>query len=421
MANLTLPVLPLTDAVLLPGMVVPVELDAERPGRRRRRPRAAAGGGSGRGAGAARAPPRRRLRRGRRPSRVIDQVGRLPGGEPAAVVRGTGRARIGRGVTGPGAALWVEATPIDEPATGTDRARELAARVQGRGRRRSCRQRGAWQVDRRGAADRRPVRAGRHRRLRAVAELEQKVELLETPDVEARLELLRRLGAATTWPSSRSPSRSARTSGRAMDKTQREFLLRQQLAAIRKELGEDEPATGRRTTAPASRPPTCPRRCARPRCARSASWSGPATSRPEAGWIRTWLDTVLELPWNDADRGHRPTSGAARAVLDADHAGPGRREGPDRRVPGGARAPGRRAGCEVVGGRGSRRRARPGRSARCGQDLARRVGRPGARPQVRPGRARRRPGRGGDPRPPAHVRRRAARPDRPGDPARPGR
>ena len=29
MANLTLPVLPFTDGVLLPGMVVPVELDSE--------------------------------------------------------------------------------------------------------------------------------------------------------------------------------------------------------------------------------------------------------------------------------------------------------------------------------------------------------------------------------------------------------
>ena len=35
----TLPVLPLTDAVLLPGMVVPVTLDADHPGRRRRGPR----------------------------------------------------------------------------------------------------------------------------------------------------------------------------------------------------------------------------------------------------------------------------------------------------------------------------------------------------------------------------------------------
>ena len=41
---------------------------------------------------------------------------------------------------------------------------------------------------------------------------------------------------------------------------------------------------------------------------------------PEAGWIRTWLDTVLDIPWNvrtdDSD-----DLVAARAVLDADHAG----------------------------------------------------------------------------------------------------
>ena len=74
---------------------------------------------------------------------------------------------------------------------------------------------------------------------------------------------------------------------------------------------------------------------------------------PEAGWIRTWLDTVLELPWNDADRRTPPTSPAARAVLDADHARPGRREGPHRRVPGRPRPGAPTAASSVVGGRGS--------------------------------------------------------------------
>ncbi len=45
----------------------------------------------------------------------IEQLGRLPGGQPAAVLRGTARATIGTGTTGPGAALWVEATEIAEP------------------------------------------------------------------------------------------------------------------------------------------------------------------------------------------------------------------------------------------------------------------------------------------------------------------
>ena len=55
--------------------------------------------------------------------------------------------------------------------------------------------------------------------------------------------------------------------------------------------------------------------------ARSASWSGPATRTPRRGWIRTWLDTVLDLPWNDADRRqhrrHRRPRGARRRPLTA--------------------------------------------------------------------------------------------------------
>ena len=41
---------------------------------------------------------------------------------------------------------------------------------------------------------------------------------------------------------------------------------------------------------------------------------------PETGWIRTWLDTVLELPWNTRTEDSYDIPGA-RAILDADHAG----------------------------------------------------------------------------------------------------
>jgi ATP-dependent Lon protease len=41
---------------------------------------------------------------------------------------------------------------------------------------------------------------------------------------------------------------------------------------------------------------------------------------PEHGWIRTWLDTVLELPWGERSE-ERLDVVAARAVLDADHTG----------------------------------------------------------------------------------------------------
>ncbi len=49
---------------------------------------------------------------------TIEQIGRLPGGGKAAVIRTTARARIGAGTTGPGAALWVQAEVVEE--TGAD-------------------------------------------------------------------------------------------------------------------------------------------------------------------------------------------------------------------------------------------------------------------------------------------------------------
>jgi hypothetical protein len=57
---------------------------------------------------------------------TIEQIGRLPGGRPGAVLRAEARARIGVGVTGPGAALWVEAELIENEVP-SDRAVELAA------------------------------------------------------------------------------------------------------------------------------------------------------------------------------------------------------------------------------------------------------------------------------------------------------
>src|SRR5919201_3774430 len=128
--TLTLPVLPLDDEVVLPGMVVPLEtsqpevgaaIDAARmpsrqvPGMRSEIkarvllvPRLADRGLAGVGTLA-----------------VVEQVGRLPGGQPGAVVRGTARVRIGSGTTGPGAALWVEGTVVEETGQGA-RATELA-------------------------------------------------------------------------------------------------------------------------------------------------------------------------------------------------------------------------------------------------------------------------------------------------------
>src|SRR5215472_4531808 len=130
--TLTLPVLPLDDEVVLPGMVVPIELsDTEVRGAIEA---ARNSTGLGRGPGIRSEEKAQVLLVPRLADRglaavgtlaVIEQLGRLPGGQPGAVVRGVSRVRIGAGTTGPGAALWVEGTVMVETGQGA-RATELA-------------------------------------------------------------------------------------------------------------------------------------------------------------------------------------------------------------------------------------------------------------------------------------------------------
>ena len=135
-----------------------------------------------------------------------------------------------------------------------------------------------------------------------------------------------------------------------MDKSQREFLLRQQLAAIRKELGEGEPDgaddyRGRVESA------TLPDNVREAALREVGKLERASDQSPESGWIRTWLDTVLELPWGERTTDATDVS-AARAVLDADHHG---LDDVKDRITEYLAVRSRRAsrGLEVVGGRGS--------------------------------------------------------------------
>ncbi|WP_422772714.1 endopeptidase La [Plantactinospora sp. WMMC1484] len=305
----TLPVLPLTDAVLLPGMVIPVTLDATTQA----------------AVDAARATGDKKLLAVPRVDgeygsigviATIEKVGRLPSGEPAAVVRGLARARIGSGVPGPGAALWVETMEITEPAP-AGRAKELAREYRALVTS-LLQQRGAWQV------------VDAVERMTDLAELadsagyapwltlEQKIELLAAPDVTARLDLL--VGWVKAYLAEQEVTERINTDVReGLEKSQREFLLRQQLAAIRKELGEDEPdgSADYRSRVEAAELPEKVREAALREVGKLERASD---ASPEAGWIRTWLDTVLEMPWSTRTEDNTDLA-QAREVLDADHAG----------------------------------------------------------------------------------------------------
>ncbi|OBB46580.1 endopeptidase La [Mycobacterium sp. 852002-51961_SCH5331710] len=337
----TVPVLFLSESIVLPGMVVPIELDEAA--------RAAVDAARASESGELLIAPRLE---DRYPSygvlASIVQVGRMVGG-PAAVVRGESRAHIGAGATGPGAALWVEVTVVREedpvPQATYDLAAEykklLLAMLQ---------RREAWQIidfvnqlsDPSALAD----TAGYASYLTQV----QKRQLLETPDVAERLRAL------IEWTGAHLAEvevneKIAEDVREGMEKTQKEFLLRQQLNAIRKELGDDD-GTGSsddyRSRIEAADLPEKVREAA---LREVGKLERAGDQSPESGWIRTWLDTVLDLPWNVTTDDSTDLQ-AARAILDADHHG--LEDVKDRIVEYLAvRARRAQRGLQVVGGRGS--------------------------------------------------------------------
>ncbi len=104
-----------------------------------------------------------------------------------------------------------------------------------------------------------------------------------------------------------------------VDKQQREWLLRQQLASIRKELGEgDDDVVGEfRERLDALDAPDGVKTAIAKELDR---FERVGQQSPEHSWIRTWLDRVFELPWGDRSDDTLDLD-AARETLDADHYG----------------------------------------------------------------------------------------------------
>jgi ATP-dependent Lon protease len=316
--TLKLPVLPLDDVVVLPGMVVPMRLADPEVRAAIDAARAAAGDVTAQ-PGILLVP---RLD-GKYASvgtwGLVEQIGRLPGGEQAAVVRGTSRVRIGAGTTGPGAALWVQATVLDETGA-PDRARELAREYRGLVIT-LLQRRGAWQVIDSVRQVDEPSALADLAGYASYFTQEQKLWLLETPDVVARLEKL------VTWAQEQLAELDvAETINKdvkeGMERQQREFLLRQQLAAIRKELAEldGKPATEEQDYRARVEAAELPEHVHKAAMIEVDKLERTAESSPEVGWIRTWLDSVLAMPWNSRTEDSYDIAGA-REVLDADHYG----------------------------------------------------------------------------------------------------
>ena len=189
-----------------------------------------------------------------------------------------------------------------------------------------------------------------------------------------------------------------------MDRSQREYYLRQQLKAIQEELGEGEELAeeidGYRTKAEEKGLPEEAReemeRQIR-RLERSHPESAETVDHPH-------LPRLAHRPALGEPQRRQPRHRARRGGPRRGPLRPREGQGAHPRVPGGAQAEPAGEGADPLLRRPARRR----------QDLARPLDRPRPGPQVRPPHPGRRARRGGDPRPPPHLRRRHARPHPPG-------
>jgi ATP-dependent Lon protease len=331
--TLVLPILALDDDVVLPGMVVPLDLSDADVRTAVDAAQAAAGAAGDRvptpgirstppAAGRAQVllVPRQDGHYGAVGTvGVIEQVGRMPKGRAVAVVRGTRRVRVGSATTGPGAALWVEADVVADIAP-TEDIGDLVHEYKGV-LSAILQQRGAWQIvdTVQGLDD--PSALADLAGYAPYLSTRQKVTLLETADV------VQRMRQAMTWAREHLAELDVSESIRkdvaeGMEKQQREFLLRQQLAAIRKELAEldGKPASEEQDYRARVEAADLPAKVRDAALSEVDKLERTSDQSPETGWIRTWLDTVLDLPWNTRTDDAYDIAGA-RAILDADHSG----------------------------------------------------------------------------------------------------
>ncbi len=207
----------------------------------------------------------------------------------------------------------------------------------------------------------------------------EKQEILETIDIERRLDRVSEMLAYRIEVLRLSRQISEQTKGK-IDDRQREFLLREQMRTIQKELGEGEDAKAQeiaeltKKIAEAKMPPEVEEHTKRElaRLDRMPEASG------EYSMARTYLEWLTELPWS-VESGSAIDIAEARRVLDADHYGLAKDQAANSGISRDPPAePGRPQPDPVLC-----------RAARCRQDLARPEHRTGDRAKIRPRQPRR--------------------------------
>ena len=310
LSTVTLPVLPLRNGVVFPHMVVTVTIESDEA----HRAIAAAESTGGKlllvpqldGEYAA--------------IGTIADIQEVSADDPSApataLIAGVSHARIGSGQPTSNDVLMVEAEPVADDEDHSDEVAALATKFRAVVRE-ILQHRGIGAISRVLDVDD-PGQLADLAVYSPDLSLAQKVDVLETIDVRERLEKV--LG----WMNGTLDELTIRQqiredAGERIDKTQREYVLRQQLEAIKKELGEDGgDVTGeyRAKLAEADLPEKIAEAVER-EIDRLESMS---EQSPEHSWIRTWLDTMFDVPWSVRTEDNLDLD-SARSVLDADHTG----------------------------------------------------------------------------------------------------
>ena len=245
----------------------------------------------------------------------IDGDMTLPGGMRGVSLKALHRGRLGPAESSPSAGLrvgvWERPDPDEVPPRAQELAREYRAVVEEVADQRDE----APRVARFLSGITHPGKLADTAGYAPEIPIEVKIDLLETTDVLERLE--KALEAQRNRLADASLRRRIRDDvNDGMESAQREFLLRRQLEAIQKELGEDAGGEDWRTRIAEAEMPEA----AQKEAERELSRLERNPDGPEAGNIRTYLEWMVSLPWNVSSEDNLDIGGA-REVLDEDHAG----------------------------------------------------------------------------------------------------
>ena len=105
-----------------------------------------------------------------------------------------------------------------------------------------------------------------------------------------------------------------------VDKHQREYILREQLKLIREELGEDSTVSDAEEFENSLKKLKAPKEVKEKLQKEINRFKSSLNSPAESGVIRTYIETLLEMPWDKASKDNNDIE-YARKVLDEDHYG----------------------------------------------------------------------------------------------------